>query len=224
MDNRFNFDEICKIIGYTFNNQNLLKTAFTHSSYANQHLKESNERLEFLGDAILDFLVADVLYKKGDTLEGQMSKQRASIVSTKSLSNIIDAKGLDRYLLIGNSFNGDKATAFMMEDLFEAIVGAIYVDGGLCEAKKFLLENIVFNESEDLDYKTKLQEIVQKAINTEPQYLSSDKPMENGDYVTKLVINGQTITSQVGNSKKSAQVKCAKYAMENLDIVKKALK
>lgn len=224
MDKIFAFDEICKLIDYTFKNPNILKTAFTHSSYANQHLVTSNERLEFLGDAILDFLVADMLYKNSNYHEGEMSKKRAKLVSTTSLSQIIQDKNLDRFLFVGNSFTGEKATTFMMEDLFEAIVGAIYVDGGLDNARKFVLKSIDFEHSLDIDYKSHLQEIVQKVINTEPRYESSEKALDNGDFVTKLIINGEIITTQVGKSKKLSQIACAKYALDNIDLIKKAMK
>lgn len=223
MARAFDCEKICRIIGYTFKDQSLVELAFTHSSFAHQYGISSNERLEFLGDAILDFIVAERLYTESGQEEGYMSKMRARLVSTDTLSSAIRKMGLDRFLHVGDSLMGGKPTISMMEDLFEAIVGAIYIDGGIDSVKRFVETHIDFNQTDDTDYKTRLQEIVQKAINSEPEYISSDEPNNNRDYTTRLVINGIVITEQEGRSKKISHMKCAKYALDNIHLVKKAL-
>ena len=136
----FSFDKIEKIIGYKFQNRKLLNTAFVHSSYANEHKVECNERLEYLGDAVLEFIITDKLYSLFNLGEGQLTKYRASLVNEDTLSFIVSELNLDSFLLKGKGEkkNGIDSKAIKC-DLFEAIVGAIYLDSGIEFAKQFVL-------------------------------------------------------------------------------------
>ena len=222
MKGKLDYDLICQNIGYKFRDDSILTTAFTHSSFAHQFSTSSNERLEFLGDAVLDFLVADYLYQKDDLVEGEMSKMRSFLVSSDSLSSAVNNMGLAEMLLIGDSLGG-VVTKSMQEDLFEAIVGAIYLDGGLLKAREFIFSHIDIDAVKRVDYKTKLQEIVQKATCHEPQYVTDAEPKADG-YSTKLYINDTFIIESTAHSKKESQIKCAKWALENINVVNIALK
>lgn len=139
--------EVEQIIGYTFEDKGLLQTAFTHSSYAKTHGVESNERLEFFGDAILDFVVSEREYKKSKVDEGVMTKARIKQVKDETLKKIVEKLDLDRYLLFDGKREqnlGKKA----VPSLFEAVVAAIYLDGGMDEAKKFILDKLPLAASE----------------------------------------------------------------------------
>ena len=163
--------EIEKKLGYVFENKELLKLALTHKSYAyeNGDISSScyNERLEFLGDAILEHIVSIELYNITPLLkEGVMSKKRAEIVCEKSLSTVIKDKGLAKYIRLGKceiATGGNKKDA-ILADMFEAILGAIYLDGGFVKAQETCLKLLkptimqVLNEKESLDYKTRLEE------------------------------------------------------------------
>ena len=173
-----NYTEIERKIGYVFNNKELLKLALTHKSYAYENGDVScscyNERLEFLGDAILEHIVSIYLYNITPYLkEGVMSKKRAEIVCEKSLSNIINKAGLSRYVRLGKcetTTGGNKKDA-ILADMFEAILGAIYLDAGFDVAQKTCLKLIeetilvALNNKDSLDYKDKIARIVAKKRN-----------------------------------------------------------
>ena len=160
-----------KIINYNFKNPALLKEALTHSSYANEQPQETpyNERMEFLGDAVLSFVSAQFLYEKyPDMPEGRLSKIRSSLVCTQSLSSFAKEIGLNNYLKMGKGETamGGASRPSVLEDAFEALIAAIYLDGGIDEAKKFILhflEREVENHHSNFrDYKSLLQEIIQQ--------------------------------------------------------------
>ena len=144
---QFDTKKIEKIIHYSFKDKELLKTAFTHSSYANDVGVASNQRLEFLGDAVLNFAVADYLYNNYDVEEGQMSKWRAKMVNSDNLSGIIETLKLDEYLLLGKSFSRQEKSKSIKEDLFESLVGAIYTDSSIEKAKRFIFRFIDIKKS-----------------------------------------------------------------------------
>ena len=163
-------NEAERIIGYRFKDKKILLKALTHSSYSNEHRVESNERLEFLGDAVIEFIITEKLYLEFKGKEGDLSKIRAMLVSEKPLSESIDKLGLEKCLLkgVGESKNTISSKAVKC-DMFEAIVGAIYIDGGIDNAKQFFnsaigerLDNIKINGFVD-DPKTKLQELLKQA-------------------------------------------------------------
>ena len=164
-------EELEKSIGYTFKNKELLKKALRHKSYANERNLESNEKLEFLGDSILEFLSSKYIYENYKYLtEGEMTKVRATVVCGKSLSKIARLHNFSDFLYLGKSeqkTSGANRPA-ILEDSVEAIIAAIYLDGGLEQAEKFIVENLKEEISKatkhvgDKDYKTVLQEKLQE--------------------------------------------------------------
>jgi len=223
----FDSKKIEKIIHYSFKNKELLKNAFTHSSYANQNNLKSNQRLEYIGDSILNFVVADYLYNNFDVEEGQMSKWRAKMVNSDNLSNIIDDLGLDKFLLLGKSFGNVEPAKSIKEDLFECIVGAIYLDGSMEKAKRFIFRFINVDKSvkqKDVDYKSLLQETVQKVKGSNLVYFTYELPDEPENFCAEVYVNDVFIARSISSSKKQAQIECAKIALENKTKLKEILK
>lgn len=147
-----------RLIGYTFRDKNLLVTCFTHSSYAHEHGVESNERLEFLGDAVLGCIVSEYLFAEGGD-EGKMTERRQELVSAKPLKRAIEKTGLQKLLILSDPSNpGEKA----ISSLFEALVAGIYLDGGMAAAKKFVREKLIdLSYRDDENFKGELQEFLQ---------------------------------------------------------------
>ncbi len=222
-------DEIEKMLGYTFKEKRLLLLAFVHRSYFNEHrfeLEENNERLEFLGDSVLGLLVSDYLFKKFPSQpEGQLSHMRSYLVDASSCSELIVSLGLDAGILLGRgeSMNTGKGRDSIMADLFEAVLGAIYLDGGLGEARRFFFSH--FEEKLDLlvdkpmrNWKAELQDWAQKMHQMAPTYLVLE---EKGPDHCKLFFVGAYIEKKMlgegqGLSKKEAETEAAKQAIEKL--------
>lgn len=216
-----NIYEVEKIIGYKFKNNKLLVKALTHSSYSNEHRVESNERLEFLGDAVIEFIITEKLFSEFKGKEGDLSKIRALIVSEKPLSEAIDKMGLEKYLLkgVGESKNTTSSKAIKC-DMFEAIAGAIFIDGGIEETKKFfnravgdIINNIKVNGYVD-DPKTKLQEMLKQA----KIVYSTTKTGEDHrpTYKTSVFINDVKMGTGSGSNKRTAEENAASVAINNL--------
>lgn len=210
-----------RIIGYKFKDKKLLLKALTHSSYSNEHRVESNERLEFLGDAVIEFIITERLYLEFNEKEGDLSKIRAMIVSEKPLSESIDNLGLEKCLLkgVGESKNTISSKAVKC-DLFEAVVGAIYLDGGIDQAKRFFntalgekLENIKLNGFVE-DSKTKLQELLKQAkiVYQTSKSGADHKPT----YKTNVFINDVKMGKGVGSNKRESEEMAANQAINNL--------
>ncbi len=221
----FDFDTVEKKIKYKFKNKSLLKTAFTHSSYLQKNAKEvCNERLEFLGDSVLELVVSDYLYKNYDLVEGEMTKCRARLVNTKSLAKIISLLKLEDYLL--KNMSVFDVPDSLRADLFESILGAIYLDGGIDKAKAFALKFIDIEsgmKATDIDYKTSLQEIVQKYKGSNLVYFTYEIPREPGMFCSEVYVNDVFVAKSTANSKKKAQVECAKIAFNNKQKLKSIL-
>lgn len=160
-------EEIGQKLGYTFRDEALLRTCFTHSSYANEHGGESNERLEFLGDAILGFLVADEIFRTRSVREGEMTSLRSRLVSAKPLAAAIRADGLEQYLLAGGSGAGEKAVS----SLFEALTAGIYLDGGMEAARAFVRAKLPLDAVSGSNYKGELQEYLQARLHETARYV-----------------------------------------------------
>lgn len=221
MTEKIDFKSIESILCYKFKNKNLLKTALTHSSYSNEHRVESNERLEFLGDAVIEFIITEILYLEFRGREGDMSKIRALLVSEKPLSEATQKLKLDQFILkgVGESKNTTQSQA-MLCDLFEAICGAIYIDGGIDEVKKFFnkalgekIESIKINGYVE-DSKTKLQEMLshEKIVYSTSKFGEEHKPT----YKTTVFVNGIKMGQGVGTNKKQAEENSASEAINNL--------
>lgn len=211
-------------IKYTFKNSNLLRQCFTHSSYSNEHKGDkSNERLEFLGDSVLGLIITEYLYKNKREDEGGMTNDKQRIVSTKPLSDAIKNLGLEQYLLVSNG-ETRIITDKVCENLFEAIVGGIYLDGGYEEAKKFVLKNLIpafeNNNKNGVagDYKTQLNEYVAKRKLTKVEYVTIEKKGSDHSpvFVMAVVSSEKELGRGEGKSKKAAEQAAAKVAMQNL--------
>ena len=223
----FDYKKIEKVIHYGFKNKDLLKMAFTHSSYANDNNESSNQRLEYLGDSVLNFIVADYLYNNYNVEEGQMSKWRSKMVNSDNLSKIIETLGLDKYLLLGKSFSKQQISKAVKEDLFESLVGAIYTDSSIEKAKRFVFRFIDVKKSvkkKDKDYKTMLQEVVQKVKGANLVYFTYEIPKNPGLFCAEVYINDVFVARSEATSKKQAQTDCAKLALEDKQAIKNILK
>lgn len=210
-------------IGYQFKDKSLLATAFTHSSFAYSHHIQSNERLEFLGDSLLNFVVTDFLFKTYPDNEGVLSKMKANLVSAENLSQIIQSMGLISHL---KSENFNPTLSMNVEcDLFESILGAVYLDSNFETAKNFVYEKLNLSKVQVekvmqnfVDYKTKLQELVQKSGKNTIEYILIDKSGKAHDpkFTILLKIDGKEVTTQSAKSKRLAESLCAKKAIELL--------
>lgn len=212
-------------MGYNFKNIELLKTAFTHTSYANERKISSNEKLEFLGDAILEFVVSDYLYANYKKLkEGEMTKVRATVVCEESLHQVALKYHFDDLLYLGKGekISGGNHKKAILADSVEAVIAAIFLDSGLEEAKKFILENLkeaIEQASKSVgqkDYKTVLQEKLQKhgAVHIEYSIIKEEGPDHDKTFVAEVKCNGKQLAVGQGNTKKQAEMEAARVALE----------
>ncbi len=223
----FDEKEIEKQIKYTFKNKSLLKRALTHRSSVKDK-KLSNERLEFLGDAVLELVVTEFLINNYPTIdEGKLSKIRAASVNTQTLSNIARKLDLSKYIIVGKSekkegiVNNDS----ILEDTFEAIVGAIYLDRGLEMARRFIEFHLVdtikaiAEKGIIFDYKTHLQELTQKMFGCLPTYeiVKEEGQEHNKTFYCDVFVDNVKYGSGTGKSKKEAEKNAAKEAVERLE-------
>ena len=219
-------DELQKKISYKFKNPELLKEALTHSSYANeQHRKlKCNERLEFLGDAVLSIVVSDYIFANCPTLpEGELTKLRASLVCEKSLHKYSIALGLGEHIKLshGEIRSGGYKRASILADAFEAVIAAIYLDGGIEPARKHILRFVIPEIEQKRtvafrDYKTELQEIIQKNPGETLEYFLIDTsgPDHNKHFKVEVHLNSNVIGRGGGKSKKEAEQQAAREALE----------
>lgn len=217
-------------LGYVFNNKKLLQQAFTHSSYAYEKKLDSlrsNERLEFLGDAVLQIFISDYLYDKYlQKDEGDLSKLRASIVCEPSLAILAKGLGLGQFLILGRGEDktGGRRRDSILADTYEAVIGAIYLDGGTEPAQAFLTRNLFPNidmliaNTQVVDYKTRLQELIQKNSTVPLKYTTTGAsgPDHKKTFVVQLSHQGTVMGSGTGKSKKDAEQAAAKVAFEQL--------
>jgi ribonuclease-3 len=215
-------------LGYFFNDSALLIKSLTHSSYANENKKkgmESNERLEFLGDSLLGMAVALLIFESKPYMsEGQMTKLRSELVCEKSLAALATTLDLGFYLRLGKGEDsgGGRSRPSILADAFEAVLAAIYLDGGLEPAHKFvskILKDSLDNIGEAIsDYKTLLQEIIQLKPTQSHIYELADEqgPDHDKTFTVNLKLNGMTIGTGIGKSKKSAEQEAAKAALEKI--------
>lgn len=214
-------------IGYQFKNPALLNEALTHSSYANEHKSQHikyNERLEFLGDSVLSIVVSDYIYKNCPELpEGELTKLRASLVCEKSLYELAKKIDLGKYLVLskGERNNGGADRPSILSDAFEALIAAIYIDGGLAPASKHILNFVIpaiknSKKKKINDYKTTLQEIIQKNPGEKLEYVlvKESGPDHNKHFVVEVHLNSNVIGKGGGRSKKEAEQQAAREALE----------
>ncbi len=212
-----------KKIGYEFKEKSLLKRALTHSSYANeQGTGLDNERLEFLGDSVLGFITAEYLFEHyKNKQEGELTKKRAYAVCEKTLFQYAQKIDLgDRILLgRGEEHTGGRRRPSIVSDAFEAVIAAIYLDGGIDEARKFVLPFIELSAEENpvfKDYKSTLQEVLQQNPTEKFEYVvvGESGPDHNKEFVVEIHMNSNVIGRGVGSSKKKAEQHAAKSALE----------
>lgn len=208
-------------IQYTFKDISLLKLALTHSSYANESRThtEYNERLEFLGDAVLQLVTSEKLYTENpDMPEGKMSKQRASLVCEDALAEYSKQIDLGRFLFLGKGEEntGGRERPSVLADAFEAVIGAIFLDGGIEPAKKFIRRFLDDAHMPVQDFKTLLQEIIQKNPGERLSYVvvAEEGPDHDKNFTVEVHLNSNPIGTGAGKSKKQAEQHAAKEALE----------
>ena len=212
--------EFEKNIHYTFNDKELLRTALTHSSYANEKKGKIrfNERLEFLGDAVLQLITSEKLFKENPNMpEGKMSKQRAALVCEDALAGYAHEINLGDYLNLGKGeeTTGGRKRPSILSDAFEAVIGAIFLDGGMEPAKKFVLHFVDAAHLSLQDYKTLLQEIIQQNPGEKLSYVVTDEsgPDHDKQFTMEEHHNSNVIGKGTGKSKKHAEQAAAKEAL-----------
>jgi ribonuclease-3 len=214
-----------KSSGVRFKNESLLNLAFSHRSYANENAdhRDNNERLEFLGDSVLGLVVASYLYHiLSDRPEGDLAKIKSFVVSEDILSGLAKNLEIDRLLLIGKGeeHSGGRTKKALLADALEAVFGAYYLDAGFPEAQRFILQllvpeiNNVLEDRHKKDYKTLLQEHVQKVHKSYPKYVLTDKtgPDHDKTFFMEVQVNGKSLGTGSGKNKKEAEQEAAGVA------------
>ena len=217
-----------KEIGYEFKNKELLKNALTHTSYAYEHEIESNEKLEFLGDSILEFVSSNYLYHNYPKLkEGEMTKVRAAVVCEDSLYKIATKHNFSDFLYLGKSeiINNGKYSKAILADSVEAVIAAMYLDSDINQVEKFIIKNL--KESIEVasknvgnkDYKTVLQEKLQVHGNVDIRYyiIREEGPDHNKTFESKVECNGKELGRGIGKSKKASEMMAAKNALKKFE-------
>ncbi|MFA6915583.1 MAG: ribonuclease III [Parachlamydiales bacterium] len=210
-------EAIEKQLGYSFHEKKLIASAFIHCSYINEHrtVTVNNERLEFLGDSVLGILIADDLYNRfPEKTEGELSTLRAKLIEASSCAIYVEKLGVEKYLLLGKGekLNQGRGRQSILADLFEAIIGAIYLDGGIAAAKDFLWDRFRDTIQELIDspeenWKAIFQDLCQKKYQMTPVYsiLQTHGPEHNKNFVAEVLVNGVSWGQGTGLSKKEAQ-------------------
>ena len=221
-----NLSEFEANIGYEFKNKNLLKTALTHTSYANENKVQSNEKLEFLGDAILEFVTSEYLYLNYKNLkEGEMTKVRATVVCEESLYKVAIKHNFSDFLIIGKSEKScerNKKPA-ILADSVEAVIAAMFLDSGIDDVKKFILSNLeeaIEVASKNVgkkDYKTVLQEKLQEhgSVHIEYNIIKEEGPDHSKVFTAEVKCNGKVLGIGTGSTKKQAEMEAAHKVLVN---------
>lgn len=214
-------------LGYTFHDRALLENALTHSSFANENHSPdgSNERLEFLGDSILGMVTAEFLYRTHPDLpEGDLTRTRAALVCEESLVEVADRLELGKFLRLGRgeAAGGGRERPSIRADAVEAVLAAVYLDGGLAEARKIVQRFILARETEKAvtrDYKTALQELVQRESGQVLAYrlIGQSGPDHAKVFTVEVDLNGKAVGRGTGHSKKEAEQMAARSAVEMLN-------
>ena len=215
-------------LGYTFRDKSILENALTHSSYANEnrerHLPD-NERLEFLGDSILGFVVAEYLYRNfPDKPEGELTRIRADLVCERNLAEAAATIELGSYLLLGHGEEqgGGRKRDSIVSDAMESVIAASFMDGGFAAAKeiidRLILSNIPKGRPRNFDYKTAFQELVQRKKDQQIHYelTGESGPDHDKHFEVEVLLNGKAVGHGVGSSKKRAEQAAAEAAIEAL--------
>ena len=224
------WDACQEALGIFFNNQSLLKQAFVHRSYLNENpnsVLPSNERLEFLGDAILDFIVTDELYSEFPELpEGDLTTIRASLICRQTLAKVASSLKLGDWLLLGQGeeTSGGRKRESNLANTSEALIGAIYLDQGLCQVKEFVLRQLkpflekIKHGDISPNYKALLQELIQSEKLLPPVYhvIETTGPDHDKQFAVEVLMEDNILGSGTGKSKKAAEMQAAHSAWEKL--------
>jgi ribonuclease-3 len=225
-----NKKEICekleKVLGITIKDYNIFKTALTHrSALENKEVKQSNERVEFLGDTVLEFVVSKYLYKNfPDASEGKLTKLRSALVCEKTLSEVANEIRLGEFLILGKGeeASGGRKKPYILANAVEAVIGALYLDQGLPTARRFIQKNIIsklpeiIKKKRVVDPKTELQEYVQSLRKTTPRYetISSTGPDHNKKFIVTVKIENRRYLVGEGKTKQEAEENAAKKTLK----------
>lgn len=217
-----------KKLGVKFKDQNVLRQALVHRSYLNEHKNfklEHNERLEFLGDAVLELSVTDFLFRNYNRPEGEMTNWRSALVNSNNLSKIAARLGVDDYLFLsrGEAKDTGRAREYILGNAMEALIGAIYMDQGYEAADTFVKDNVlvdlpnIIEKQMYVDPKSRLQELSQAELKTTPEYilLKEEGPDHNKTFVVAVCIQGRECGIGKGPSKQIAQLEAAKNALDS---------
>ena len=219
-----------KKLNYKFEDGSLLKTALTHSSYANETSVESNERMEFLGDAVLGFIVARVLYDLfPDAAEGKLSKMRSAIVSRMNFAHFAKELKIDKQILLGKGEEntGGRKRQSNLAGAFEGVIGAIFIDGGYKKVYRIvtqLLKNCLNGDEEIFrDYKTRLQEVAQRQFKKVPKYkvVLEEGPPHDKCFHVEVKLGRKCMGKGIGRNKKQAEQAAAKEGLEYIEVPNK---
>ncbi len=222
-----NFAELEKSIGYVFRNKNLLKNALTHKSYAYENKVDSNEKLEFLGDSILEYISSKYIYNKYPKLkEGEMTKVRAEVVCEDSLYKVAEKHNFSDFLYVGKSeqINHGNMKKAILADSIEATIAAIYFDSDLEHAETFIINNLkdaIEESSKSVgmkDYKTVLQEKLQADGEVKIKYtiIAEEGPDHDKTFTAEVECNDVKLATGKGRTKKSAEMEAAKKALSQM--------
>jgi ribonuclease-3 len=230
MANREDIKDMIRKLGYEFKRTDLLEQAFRHSSYVNElgdTAVRDNERLEFLGDAVLDLAVSDLLMEVfQEAKEGDLSKFRASVVNERGLSQVAKKLGLGDFLLLGKGeeLSGGREKPSILADTIEALLGALYLDAGFSKTKE-IVHGLFLRYIEQLDsggaiddYKSLLQEFTQETYRSRPEYVLTDEsgPAHEKSFKVAVRVNGDLVAAGEGRSKKEAEQRAAREAFRCL--------
>ena len=215
-------EDLQQVLHYTFKNPALLRIALTHTSFANESKVPTthNERLEFLGDSVLSVVVADHLFHQSKRPEGELSRMRASLVSEEALFQFAEEIQLGEYLRLGHGeeLGGGRTRPSVVSDAFEAVIAALYLDGGFEVARNFIMPFITEGKTAEEDYKTRLQEVVQQSPDAALRYevVGETGPDHDKKFTVSVWRNGTHLADGIGRSKKAAERNAAKKALEKL--------
>src|SRR5580704_5151233 len=222
-------DELQKILGVTLKDSDLYLSAFTHRSYLNENrgfALPHNERLEFLGDAVLELVATEYLYKNYPHPEGELTNFRSALVNYKMLSDIAKRLGLEQFLLMsrGEAKDTGRARQVILANVIEALIGAIYLDSGYEAAAQFISHEVlvelpaIISGGSYLDPKSKLQELIQDKSGITPNYgvVSESGPDHDKIFVVAVLVNGEEIGRGTGPSKQEAEISAAQDALDRM--------
>lgn len=225
------FDLVEEKIGFKFNDKNLLKVVFTHRSFINESPEqnlEHNERLEFLGDAVLELVVTEYLYRNFPNPEGELTNWRSSIVRGDVLASVAGKLNLGSFLLLsrGEERSGGRSRNLILANTFEALIGAIYLDRGYEAATRFINKHLIsllpeiIEKKLYLDPKSNLQEICQEKFGKTPEYkvIKESGPDHNKEFKVAVFVGGEQLASGLGGSKQRAEQAAATAALKKFNL------